>query len=38
MAQAVPLIGFGLFAGAIIDRDRRRIYLIATTGQAVCSM
>jgi MFS family permease len=35
LAQAVPLIGFGLFAGSIVDTgDRRRIYLIATTGQA----
>lgn len=39
MAQAVPLIGFGLFAGSIIDSgDRRRIYLFATIGQAVCSV
>lgn len=39
LAQAVPLIVFGLFAGSIIDRtDRRKIYLITTTGQAACSM
>jgi len=39
LAQAVPLIAFGLFAGSIIDRvDRRAFYLITTTGQAVCSV
>lgn len=39
LAQAVPVIGFGLFAGSIMDRgDRRRVYLIAITGQAVCSV
>jgi MFS family permease len=38
LAQAVPLIAFGLFAGSIIDRvDRRAFYLITTTGQAICS-
>jgi predicted MFS family arabinose efflux permease len=39
LAQAVPVILFGLFAGAIVDRrERRRVYLIATTGQALCSI
>ncbi len=39
IAQAVPIIGFGLFAGAVVDHgDRRRIYLLATMGQAVCSV
>jgi MFS family permease len=38
LAQAVPLIAFGLFAGALADRlDRRRFYLAATAGQGVCS-
>ncbi|HEY3609971.1 MAG TPA: MFS transporter [Pseudonocardiaceae bacterium] len=39
LAQAIPLIVFGLFAGSLIDRvDRRVFYLITTTGQAVCSI
>jgi MFS family permease len=39
LAQAVPLIAFGLFAGSIIDRvDRRVFYLVTCTGQAVCSV
>jgi MFS family permease len=39
VAQAVPLIGLGLFAGAYVDRvDRRRIYLVAAIGQAVGSI
>ncbi|MFJ6723430.1 MFS transporter [Streptomyces sp. NPDC091281] len=39
LAQAVPLVGVGLFAGAWVDRaDRRRVYLLATVGQAVCSL
>ncbi|WP_162233234.1 MULTISPECIES: SDR family NAD(P)-dependent oxidoreductase [Protofrankia] len=39
LAQAVPIITFGLFAGSIIDRsNRRKFYLIAITGQAVCSI
>ncbi|MEU1402235.1 MFS transporter [Streptomyces sp. NPDC005728] len=39
LAQALPLMAFGLFAGAWVDRaDRRRIYLTATVGQAVCSL
>ncbi|MFI6351947.1 MFS transporter [Streptomyces sp. NPDC050743] len=39
LAQAVPLVVFGLFAGAWVDRaDRRRIYLTANVGQAACSV
>ncbi|MEV5429760.1 MFS transporter [Streptomyces sp. NPDC052701] len=39
LAQALPLVVFGLFAGSWADRgDRRRIYLRATAGQAVCSL
>lgn len=39
LAQALPLIVFGLFAGAMVDRrDRRLVYLTAITGQAVCSL
>jgi MFS family permease len=39
LAQAVPIIAFGLFAGSVVDRvDRRKFYLIMTTGQAVCSI
>jgi MFS family permease len=38
LAQATPIIAFGLFAGSLVDRtDRRRLYLVTTTGQAVCS-
>jgi MFS family permease len=38
LAQAVPIIAFGLFAGSIVDSgDRRTFYLITTTGQAGCS-
>ena len=38
LAQAVPLIAFGLFAGALADRlDRRRFYLACTVGQGACS-
>ena len=38
LAQAVPVIAFGLFAGAIADRaDRRKVYLIAVSGQAFCA-
>jgi MFS family permease len=38
LAMAVPLIVFGLAAGSLTDRvDRRRLYLVTTTGQAVCS-
>ncbi|GAA2276173.1 MFS transporter [Streptomyces atrovirens] len=39
LVQALPLVCFGLFAGAWADRgDRRRIFLTATVGQAVCSL
>ncbi|MEV6834329.1 MFS transporter [Streptomyces sp. NPDC051133] len=39
LAQALPLVVFGLFAGAWADRaDRRRVFLAATVGQAVCSL
>ncbi|GAA4076960.1 MFS transporter [Streptomyces shaanxiensis] len=39
VAQVVPMVGVGLFAGAWVDRgDRRRIFLIATVGQAVCAL
>ncbi|CAM5430727.1 MFS transporter [Streptomyces aurantiogriseus] len=39
LAQALPMIGFGLFAGAWVDRvDRRRVYLLGTIGQAACSL
>ena len=39
MAQALPLIVFGLFAGSLVDRhDRRRLYLLAMSGQAACSV
>ncbi|MFE4973945.1 MFS transporter [Kitasatospora sp. NPDC056651] len=39
LAQAVPLIALGLFAGSLVDRvDRRRFYLLALGGQAVCSL
>ncbi|MEU6090451.1 MFS transporter [Streptomyces sp. NPDC047085] len=39
LAQALPLVVFGLFAGAWVDRaDRRRTFLTATVGQAVCSL
>ncbi|MFF4484911.1 MFS transporter [Streptomyces sp. NPDC001544] len=39
LAQALPLVVFGLFAGSWVDRgDRRRIFLTATVGQAACSV
>ncbi|MEW1655024.1 MFS transporter [Streptomyces sp. NPDC093707] len=39
LAQAVPLIALGLFAGAVVDRvDRRKFYVAMTAGQAVCSL
>lgn len=39
LAQALPMVAFGLFAGSWVDRaDRRRIYLTATVGQAACSL
>ncbi|PRY34337.1 MFS transporter [Umezawaea tangerina] len=38
LAQAVPVIAFGLFAGSLVDRvDRRRFYLVTLVGQASCS-
>ncbi|QOV38200.1 MFS transporter [Streptomyces ferrugineus] len=38
LAQALPMICVGLLAGAWVDRgDRRRIFLVATVGQAVCA-
>ena len=39
LTQALPLTVFGLFAGSLIDRvDSRTFYLVATGGQAVCSL
>jgi MFS family permease len=39
LAQAVPLMVFGLFAGTMVDRrDRRLVYLTATIGQTVCAV
>ncbi|MGI5375616.1 MFS transporter [Streptomyces sp. CA-251387] len=39
LAQVVPLVGVGLLAGSWVDRgDRRRIFLVATVGQAVCAL
>ncbi|MGW4085455.1 MFS transporter [Streptomyces sp. NPDC004822] len=39
LAQAVPMVVVGLLAGSWVDRgDRRRIYLTATVGQAVCAL
>jgi MFS family permease len=39
LANAVPTVVVGLFAGSWVDRgDRRRIYLFNTVGQAVCSL
>jgi MFS family permease len=39
LAQALPMVAVGLFAGAWVDRaDRRRVYLLATVGQAACSL
>jgi MFS family permease len=39
MAQALPLMVFGLFAGSLVDRrDRRRLYLVAMSGQAFCAV
>ena len=39
MARAIPLVALGLFAGSVTDRsDRRKVYLITTTGQATCSV
>ncbi|MBA2811088.1 MFS transporter [Streptomyces sp. KM273126] len=39
LAQAIPLVTLGLFAGSVVDRvDRRKFYLFTTGGQAVCSL
>ncbi|MGW7607976.1 MFS transporter [Streptomyces sp. NPDC054766] len=39
LAQALPMVLFGLFAGSWADRgDRRRIFLFATVGQAAVSL
>lgn len=39
LAQAIPLVALGLFAGSLVDRvDRRKFYLLTTTGQAACSL
>jgi len=39
IAQAVPMVGVSLFAGAWVDRaDRRRVYLTGTVGSAVCAL
>ncbi|MGW4958378.1 MFS transporter [Nonomuraea sp. NPDC004186] len=39
LAQAIPLVVLGLFAGSLVDRvDRRRLCLITTIGHAACSL
>ncbi|WP_441247761.1 MFS transporter [Kitasatospora sp. McL0602] len=39
LAQAIPLVVLGLFAGSLVDRvDRRMCYLVTTGGQAACSL
>lgn len=39
LAQAIPLVALSLFAGSLVDRvDRRKFYLLTTSGQAVCSL
>jgi MFS family permease len=39
LAYAVPMVVVSLFAGSWVDRgDRRRIFLAATVGQAVCAL
>jgi len=39
LAQAIPLVTLGLFAGSLVDRvNRRTFYLVATGGQVVCSL
>ncbi|NUS14846.1 MAG: MFS transporter [Streptomyces sp.] len=39
LAQAVPLVALGLFAGSLVDRvDRRTVCLVATAGEAACSL
>ncbi|KIZ15504.1 MFS transporter [Streptomyces natalensis] len=39
LAQAIPLVALGLFAGSLVDRvDRRKFYLLTIGGQAVCAL
>ncbi|MDT3441681.1 MFS transporter [Pseudofrankia sp. BMG5.37] len=39
LAQAIPLVTLGLFAGSLVDRvNRRTFYLATTSGQAACSL
>ncbi|WP_046729144.1 MFS transporter [Streptomyces humi] len=39
LAQAIPVVAFGLFAGSLVDRgDPRRFLLLTTGGQALCSL
>ncbi|MFF7476827.1 MFS transporter [Streptomyces sp. NPDC008092] len=39
LAQAIPLVALGLFAGSLVDRvDRRKFYLLTVIGQAACSL
>ncbi|MFE2971568.1 MFS transporter [Streptomyces sp. NPDC059340] len=39
LAQAVPLVALGLFAGSLVDRvNRRKFYLLTISGQAACSL
>ncbi len=39
IVSAVPMIVVGLWGGSLVDRgDRRRIVLVATTGQLACSL
>jgi MFS family permease len=38
LAQAVPMVAFGLVGGSLADAvDRRRLVLVTTTGQALCA-
>ena len=39
IARTLPLVAFGLLAGSVTDRrDRRKVYLVTTSGQAACSV
>jgi len=39
VVSAVPMVVVGLWGGGLVDRgDRRRIVLVATTGQLACSL
>ena len=39
IVSAIPMIVVGLWGGGLVDRgDRRRIVLVATTGQLACSL